>query len=133
MKAAFLPVFLLTFLAATGTCPAQLAVQVPANAHPQNLPTGVKPGMIRYVTQPNGWGKTKEEALKDLHNRIFPWYEKNFGTKPGFQIDWTWVAYVELNHKRCWQADGRVIWYAPPATPRSTARGPKMGKFNYGR
>ncbi|MBC8065279.1 MAG: hypothetical protein H7Y17_10640 [Chlorobia bacterium] len=118
---------------ALNTSSAQLASVVPANADPQTLPTGVKAGMIRYVSQPNGWGRTKEDALKDLHNRIFPWYERNFGQKPGFQIDWNWVAYVEVSHKRCWQADGRLWWYVHAATSRSNERDARTGRFHSNR
>lgn len=110
---------------------AQIAQVVPSDADPARLPPGVKPGMIRYVSQPNGWGKTKEDALKDLHTRIFPWYARNFGTRPGFEIDWNWVAYVEVSAKRVWQADGRVIWYVDPVPARRSSR-PKMGRFHYG-
>jgi|GEM_PF-2419895 len=125
--------FSLCLFTAVGQARAGLATSVPADADPKTLPPGVKPGMVRYISQPNGWGRTKEEALKDLHTRIFPWYAKNFGQKPGFQIDWNTVAYVELSHKRCWQADGRLWWYVQPVTDRNTSRGPKMGKFNYSR
>lgn len=127
--------FLLTLCLLASLVPAraELATTVPANADPKTLPPGVRPGMVRYISQPNGWGRTREEALKDLHTRIFPWYERNFGKKPGFQIDWNTVAYVELSHKRCWQADGRLWWYVEAVPERTTGRGPKMGKFNYGR
>ncbi|MDX6766304.1 MAG: hypothetical protein SFU85_05895 [Candidatus Methylacidiphilales bacterium] len=109
---------------------AALATPVPDHADPASLPPGVKPGMVRYISQPNGWGKTKEDALKDLHTRIFPWYERNFGKKPGFAIDWNWVAYVELSRKRCWQADGRLWWYVDPVGETTDARSRhQMGRF----
>lgn len=112
---------------------AQVAWVVPADADPATLPPGVKPGMVRYVTQPNGWGRTKEEAIRDLHKRIFPWYQRNFGHRPGFEIDWTWVACVEVSKKRCWQADGRLWWYVEPASPRTDSRHRKMGRFQMSR
>lgn len=129
-----IPVLLtLCLFAALIPARAQLATTVPENADPKTLPPGVKPGMVRYISQPNGWGRTREEALKDLHTRIFPWYQRNFGKKPGFQIDWNTVAYVELSHKRCWQADGRLWWYVEPVPDRGTGRNTKTGKFHSSR
>jgi len=110
--------------------PGQIATQVPDNANPATLPPGVKPGMIRYVSQPNGWGRTKEGAIKDLHVRIFPWYERNFGNKPGFEIDWAWVSCVEVSAKRSWQADGRLWWYVEPVKGRSPERPARSGRFD---
>jgi hypothetical protein len=109
---------------------AQIAAQVPENADPATLPAGVKPGMIRYVSQPNGWGRTKEEAIKDLHVRIFPWYERNFGKKPGFEIDWVWVSCVEVSAKRSWQADGRLWWYVDAVKGRGPERPARTGRFD---
>lgn len=110
---------------------AQIARQVPWDADRSRLPAGVEPGMIRYVSQPNGWGRTKEEALKDLQTRIYPWYERNFGDRPGFEIERGRETYVEFTPGRLWQADGRVVWYAKPVPPRRPNR-PAMGRFNYG-
>ena len=70
-------------------------------------------GYVLYVTQPNGWGDTKEAAIRDLRKRILPWYQKTFGDRPGFYVDWSWYALVEVADGREWQADGRVGWYVP--------------------
>lgn len=108
---------------------AQLAAAAPGpTATP--APAPIPEGWVRYVCQPNGWGRTKEEAIKDLRVRILPWYQKTFGDRPGFTIDWEWASCVEVSAKRCWQADGRLWWYAPPV-PERTPRGPKMGRFHY--
>jgi hypothetical protein len=127
-------ILVLTFLLIGGASSplnwAQIATQVPENANPATLPPGVKPGMIRYVSQPNGWGRTKEEAIKDLHVRIFPWYERNFGKKPGFEIDWVWVSCVEVSAKRSWQADGRLWWYVEPVKGRLPERPARSGRFD---
>ncbi len=77
-------------------------------------------GYVLYVTQPNGWGDTKEAAIRDLRQRILPWYQRTFGDRPGFYVDQNWYALVEVADGREWQADGRVGWYVPrivaPAT-----------------
>jgi len=75
----------------------------------------IPPGYVRYVTQPNGWGDTPEAAIRDLRQRILPWYQKTFGHRPGFEVDWKWVALVEVADGREWQADGRVSWWVPRA------------------
>lgn len=72
-------------------------------------------GYVRYVCQPNGWGPTPEAAIKDLRERLFPWYERNYGDRPGFTIDRDWYALVEVTPGRMWQADGRLWWYVEPA------------------
>ena len=69
---------------------------------------------VRFLCQPNGWGSTPEAAIRDLRQRILPWYQKNYGHRPGFEIDWDWYALVEVTDGRLWQADGRLWWYAPP-------------------
>lgn len=124
---------LLLALASLGAAPlaAQIAQRVPLDADPAALPAGVKPGMIRYVSQPNGWGKTKADALRDLQARIYPWYERNFGKRPGFHIEYGKETFVEVTPGRVWQADGRIVWYAPPVPARKPSR-PAMGRFNYG-
>lgn len=80
-------------------------------------------GYMKHLCQPNGWGDTPEKAIADLRTRILPWYERNFGHKPGFEIDWEWYALVEVADGRLWQADGRLWWYAPkvkrPGQPQS--------------
>jgi len=114
-----------------GSLSAQIAQKVPLDADPSSLPEGVKPGMIRYVSQPNGWGKTKAEALRDLQARIYPWYERHFSKRPGFHIEHGKETYVEFTPGRLWQADGRIIWYAAPVPARRSSR-PAMGRFNYG-
>ncbi|MGF1679283.1 MAG: hypothetical protein ACFCUX_08820 [Candidatus Methylacidiphilales bacterium] len=77
-------------------------------------------GYVLYVTQPNGWGDTPEAAIKDLRVRILPWYERTFGDRPGFYVDWKWYALVQVADGREWQADGRVGWYVPRATGASS-------------
>lgn len=81
-----------------------------------------------YVTQPNGWGDTKEAAIRDLRKRILPWYQKTFGDRPGFYVDWNWYALVEVADGREWQADGRVGWYVRKVV--SPAEKPKRSKHS---
>jgi hypothetical protein len=76
-------------------------------------PVPIPAGYVLYVTQPNGWGDTKAAAIRDLRKRILPWYQRTFGDRPGFYVDWDWYALVEVSDGREWQADGRVGWYAP--------------------
>lgn len=86
-------------------------------------------GYVLYLTQPNGWGDTPEAAIDDLCKRILPWYQRTFGDRPGFKIDWNWFALVEVADQREWQADGRVQWYVPRA--REARTGPKRNRHSH--
>lgn len=66
-----------------------------------------------HESQPNGWGKDAESAVKDLRERIFPMYQRVFGDRPGFTIDYYHYALVEISDGRQWQADGRIWWFTP--------------------
>lgn len=89
----------------------------------------IPPGYVLYVTQPNGWGDTREAAIRDLRKRILPWYKNTFGDRPGFYVDWDWYALVEVADGREWQADGRVGWYVPKVV--SPAERPKRSKHSH--
>ncbi|MEM1158313.1 MAG: hypothetical protein AAF649_00860 [Verrucomicrobiota bacterium] len=93
------------------------------------ITASIPDGYVLYVTQPNGWGDTKEAAIRDLRKRILPWYQKTFGNRPGFYVDWSWYALVEVADGREWQADGRVGWYVPKAVAASPK--PKRSKFSH--
>ncbi|MEM6823102.1 MAG: hypothetical protein AAF558_14315 [Verrucomicrobiota bacterium] len=88
-------------------------VEIRAQEAVSSSSTAIPAGYVRYVTQPNGWGDTPEEAIVDLRKRILPWYKRTFGHRPGFEVDWDWYALVEVSDGREWQADGRVSWYVP--------------------
>jgi hypothetical protein len=89
---------------------------------------GVPQGHVKFVCQPNGWGRTPEEAVRDLRERILPWYEKNYGDRPGFGIDRGYAAVVEVSRGRQWQADGRLWWYVPRAVQPAGGKGPARGR-----
>jgi hypothetical protein len=111
------------------SCTATLwAAEVP---EAQSSPA-IKPGMVKYVSQPNGWGRTPEAAVKDLRERILPWYQKTFGDRPGFTIDWNWYALVEVSDGRMWQADGRVWWFVKKAKRPKTVRGARRASKGTG-
>ncbi len=86
-------------------------------ASPDKKP--IPQGYMLHLAQPNGWGKDPESAIKDLRERIFPMYERIWGHKPGFTIDWHWYALVEIADGRQWQADGRLWWYVPKTKTRN--------------
>ena len=71
-------------------------------------------GWKRVTIQPNGWGQTKAQAVKDL-DRVMKLYEK----KPGFRRD-NYVAVVYVGRNK-WQADGRCTYLAPPTVKPATA------------
>ncbi|MEM6884281.1 MAG: hypothetical protein AAF571_04560 [Verrucomicrobiota bacterium] len=96
---------------------------------PKPAPDKIPEGYVLYVTQPNGWGDTKEAAIRDLRKRILPWYQKTFGDRPGFYVDWDWYALVEVADGREWQADGRVGWYVPKIV--SPVAKPKRNKHSH--
>ncbi|MEO0452739.1 MAG: hypothetical protein AAFY98_01210 [Verrucomicrobiota bacterium] len=89
-----------------------LAEEEPTKTEGSTKP--VPEGWVKYVSQPNGWGKTREAAVKDLHERIFPMYTRIWGDRPGFTISQRY-ALVEISDGRMWQADGTLWWYVPPA------------------
>jgi len=91
--------------------------------------SAIPDGYVLYVTQPNGWGDTKEAAIRDLRKRILPWYQKTFGHRPGFYVDHSWYALVEVADGREWQADGRVGWYVPKSVSPSPK--PKRSKHSH--
>ncbi len=93
--------------------------------------SGIPEGYVKFICQPNGWGATPDEAIRDLRERLFPWYERNYGDRPGFSIDRDWYALVEVTPGRMWQADGRLWWYAQPAV-RPAPR-PSVGPDRSGR
>jgi len=101
---------------------------LPASAS-EEPPTRIPEGYVLYVTQPNGWGDTPETAIVDLRKRILPWYQRTFGDRPGFRIDWDWYALVEVADQREWQADGRVQWYVPRA--KEARPGPKRNRHSH--
>lgn len=88
-----------------------------AEEEPPARPT-IPEGYIRFVSQPNGWGRTPEAAVADLRDRIYPMYRRVWGHMPGFTIVDRY-ALVEISDGRMWQADGTIYWYAPEAKTKS--------------
>lgn len=78
-------------------------------------------GWRRVIIQPNGWGKTKAQAVKDL-DRVMAWYEH----RPGFRRD-NYVAVVYVG-RDMWQADGRVSYLAPPTIKPKTEKKRRSAK-----
>jgi hypothetical protein len=74
-----------------------------------------KPGERLFICQPNGWGSTPKQAVRDLNTRVMRIYER----EPGF-VRHDYVAIIPIS-KSTFQADGRCTYFVRRAlTHRGT-------------
>ncbi len=78
---------------------------------PYNESDLIAKGWRRVIIQPNGWGMTREQAIRDL-DRVMRLYEN----EPGFRR-YDYVSLVRIS-KRRYQSDGRCSFLAPPIPSR---------------